>query len=83
MNTAIDEANPSERQDEEALARYIPKEILPLKNPQTNIPRIAKDGTLVRLVEEAVRHIPTNHTLKLGDARSTSVLEGYSFPCDQ
>ncbi len=50
-------------------AEYVPKEILPLANPQTDIPRIAKDERLVRLIDEAIRHIPTCHNLWLGDAR--------------
>ena len=75
MSTAIDETNTVDRLPEETLHRYIPKEALPLKNPQTDIPRIAKDEKLVRLIGEAIRHIPTKHTLRLGDARSTSALK--------
>ena len=74
MNTAMDEPNTVD-QLQETLARYIPREILPLKNPQTDIPRIAKDEKLVRLIEDAVQRIPTEHTLRLGDARSTSALK--------
>jgi DNA modification methylase len=48
---------------------YVPAELLPLANPQTDIPRIAKDDRLVRLIEEAVRRIPARHSLWLGDAR--------------
>ncbi len=50
-------------------SEFVPKEVLPLANPQTDIPRIAKDERLVRLIEEAVRRIPTCHHLWLGDAR--------------
>lgn len=50
-------------------AEFVPKEILPLENPQTDMPRIAKDERLVRLIEEAVQRIPTHHHLWLGDAR--------------
>jgi DNA modification methylase len=53
----------------ESLSAFVPKEVLPLKNPQTDIPRIAKDGRLIRLIEEAVGRIPTEHVLNLGDAR--------------
>lgn len=52
------------------LSRFLPPEVYPLENPQTDIPRIAKDGSLVRLIEEAVRQIPTTHTLNRGDART-------------
>jgi DNA modification methylase len=51
------------------LADFVPKEVLPLENPQTDIPRIAKDVKLVRLIEEAVSRVPTDHLLSLGDAR--------------
>jgi DNA modification methylase len=59
----------------ESLSDFVPKEILPLKNPQTDIPRIAKDVRLVRLIEEAVGRIPTNHFLNLGDARGMSEMK--------
>ncbi|HZT28337.1 MAG TPA: site-specific DNA-methyltransferase [Bryobacteraceae bacterium] len=71
----------STRDDGEALlpavnaAEYVPKEILPLANPQTDIPRIAKDERLVRLIEEAVQRIPTSHQLWLGDARRMESLK--------
>jgi DNA modification methylase len=49
---------------------FVPEGVLPLKNPQTDIPRIAKDEGLLRLIEESVQRIPTRHELRLGDARS-------------
>jgi hypothetical protein len=51
------------------LTAFVPAEVYPLENPQTDIPRIAKDAALIRLIEEAVRRIPTKHVLNLGDAR--------------
>jgi DNA modification methylase len=56
-------------------AEFVPKEILPLANPQTDIPRIAKDQRLVRLIDEAVQRIPTSHHLLLGDARRMESLK--------
>jgi DNA modification methylase len=41
-----------------------------LANPQTAIPAIAKDARLMRLIDNAVRSIPTTHQLFLRDARS-------------
>src|SRR5437868_3526246 len=58
----------------EALHEFVPPEVLPLENPQTDIPRIAKDERLLRLIEEAVRGIPTVHDLYLGDARQMDSL---------
>jgi DNA modification methylase len=60
-------------------AEHVPKEILPLANPQTDIPRIAKDKRLVRLIEEAVHRIPTSHSLLLGDARRMETLKPESI----
>ncbi len=56
------------------LASFVPPGIYPLNDPQTDIPRIAKDKTLIKLIEEAVRHIPTSHTLNLADARAMDQL---------
>ena len=57
------------------LAEYLPSEVLPLKNPQTDLPRIAKDDRLLRLIEDAVSRIPTTHHLRLGDARKMASLQ--------
>jgi DNA modification methylase len=57
------------------LAEFVPPEIYPLDNPQTDIPRIAKDKKLIQLINEAVRTVPTKHALNLGDARSMAELE--------
>jgi len=57
-----------------SLDEFVPSEILPLDNPQTDIPRIAKDERLLRLIEEALHRIPTAHTLCLDDARKMDSL---------
>lgn len=56
------------------VTEYVPKEILPLANAQTDIPRIAKDERIIGLIDEAVRRIPTSHTILLGDARGMEIL---------
>lgn len=56
------------------LSSFVPAEVYPLDNPQTDLPRIAKDPTLIQLIEEAVGRIPTKHMLNLGDARRMSAL---------
>ncbi len=56
------------------LSRYVPKDLLKIENPQTAIPRIAKDLESVRLIEAAVQQVPTVHWLYLGDARNMSSL---------
>jgi DNA modification methylase len=57
---------------------YLPAEVLPLNNPQTDIPRIAKDERLIRLIDEAVQRIPTHHRISLGDARAMDALPAES-----
>jgi DNA modification methylase len=56
------------------LTQFVPPGIFPLRDPQTDIPRIAKDKQLIKLIEESVRKIPTRHRLNLGDAREMSGL---------
>jgi DNA modification methylase len=73
----IPESETKSRNGTADLAQFVPAELLPLKDPQTDIPRIAKDKHLVKLIEESVRRIPTKHRLNLGDARHmTSLPEG-------
>lgn len=56
------------------LASFLPEEVLPLDNPQTDIPRIAKDQRLTKLIGAAIQQIPTVHTITLGDARNMAEL---------
>lgn len=57
------------------LAELLPPAISRLENPQTDIPRIAKDPKLTLLIEGAVRGLPTSHDLYLHDARDMSAVE--------
>ncbi len=54
--------------------RYLPGLVAAVKNPQTDIPRIAKDKKLLKEIEAAVQQIPTAHRLVQGDARNLSFL---------
>src|SRR5579863_4927213 len=74
----IPESETQSRNGTTDLAQFVPAEVLPLKDPQTDIPRIAKDKRLVKLIEESVRRIPTKHRLNLGDARAMTSLPGGS-----
>lgn len=67
MSTASDTASD--------LSALLPKEMFPLRNPQTDLPRIAKDKNLVAIIEAAIRQIPTVQKLRLGDARRMPELE--------
>lgn len=56
------------------LTAFLPARLLPLNNPQTDLPRIAKDEQLTALIDAAVREIPTTHEIVLGDARNMADL---------
>jgi modification methylase len=60
------------------LSRYVPEELAKLDDPQTAIPRIAKDAQSIRLIERAVHQVPTSHSIYRGDARDMSGLEPQS-----
>lgn len=60
------------------LSAYVPGEFLKLGDPQTAIPRIAKDPESIRRIETAVQHVPTSHWLHLGDARGMHSIENES-----
>jgi DNA modification methylase len=60
---------------QEEFWQYVPQEVGELNNPQTAIPRIAKDVDLAKIIDAAVQRIPTVHDLHLGDARRCSTLE--------
>jgi DNA modification methylase len=53
---------------------YLPDWVAALENPQTDIPRVAKDQKLIRQIEAAIREVPTQHTLYQADARNLSFL---------
>ncbi len=77
VNLSLDPLTETEKPDGQpvSLAEFVPAEVYPLDNPQTDIPRIAKDRKLIRLIEEALHRIPTTHTLNLGDAREMAGLK--------
>lgn len=56
------------------LSRYVPEKLAKLDDPQTAIPRIAKDAEAINLIERAIRQIPTSHSICHGDARVMSGL---------
>jgi DNA modification methylase len=60
------------------LSSLIPVQIGPLKNHQTDLPRIARDPALTRLIDEALRQVPTTHSLYRADARELSFLKAGS-----
>src|SRR2546422_8445971 len=65
-------------QESADLSRYVPKELAKFDDPQTAIPRIAKDAQSIRLIERAVHQVPTSHSLYRGDARDMPGLQPQS-----
>lgn len=53
------------------LSEFVPQELREWDDPQTMIPRLAKDEKSVRAIERSVRIIPTRHCLYRADARTT------------
>ncbi len=56
-------------------ARFLPEAVGPIRNSQTDLPRIAKDSRLTAQIEAALKAIPTTHRLYCADARNMSFLE--------
>jgi modification methylase len=60
------------------VASLMPSGVQNISNPQTAIPRIAKDPRLTRELEAALQHVPTRHALYHADARRMRFLESGS-----
>ncbi len=52
-----------------SLEQFVPDDLREIGDPQTALPRIAKDQRLTTLIGSIVPSIPTNHDLYLGDCR--------------
>ncbi len=57
---------------------YLPGVAFNLENPQTDIPRLAKDKKFLKQVEFAVQQLPTRHTLHLADSCNLSFIPDQS-----
>lgn len=55
-------------------ARDFPVDIAQLGNPQTALPRIAKDPPLLARIADHVSHLPTEHSVYRHDARDLSFI---------
>jgi modification methylase len=71
----LETAHPELKCEKVNIEEYLPKQLRNLQNPQTDIPRIAKDPHLLSLIEQAIQHIPTTHSLHNDDSRKMSALE--------
>ena len=57
---------------------FLPDSVVNLENPQTDIPRIAKDRKSVGEIEAAVQQVETEHRLIQSDARRLGFIEDES-----
>lgn len=57
------------------LTAYLPPDVRALINPQTDLPRIARDESMTRRIEGALRDVPTSHLLSQHDARDLHFLK--------
>lgn len=55
--------------EEGNLAQYLPRDMAEFHDPQTAIPALARDPAASSRIEDAVRLVPTKHTLFHGDSR--------------
>lgn len=53
---------------------FLPEAVSILKNPQTDIPRIAKNQSIIAQIEASVQQMPTAHNLYQTDARNLSFI---------
>ena len=56
------------------LEHFVPDALRAIGDPQTALPRIAKDTQLTALIESVVPRVPTTHDLYLGDSRQRLAL---------
>jgi len=62
------------------LASYVPRAIGHIgRDHQTALPRIAKDPQLTRLIDQALRQMPTRHQIYSGDSRQMDFLQPESI----
>jgi len=59
----------------DGLEALVPESLRKLADPQTDIPRIAKDRQLTQQIESALQDVPTRHRLYRHDARDPEFIE--------
>ena len=55
------------------LRAFVPEDLRDLQQPQTALPRIAKDARLLSSIDHAVQSVPTVHDLRHQDARKVQL----------
>lgn len=59
---------------QDILAAHVPQDLEHIADPDTAIPDLAKNAVAMTAIEQAIRQIPTQHDLYLGDARTPPVV---------
>ena len=59
----------TDQAEAKSLERFVPHEVWPLTDHQTDLPRIARDPKLTRAIRARVREVPTSHHLYCRDSR--------------
>src|SRR5258708_932735 len=59
-------------------AQFVPSEVGPIRNHQTDLPRIARDGRATAAIEAVLGQVPTAHHIYNADARDLSFLQDKS-----
>ncbi len=57
------------------LVDFLPESLRSLDNPQTAIPKIAKDARLTAEIDDIVQQMPTHHRLICGDSRESALIK--------
>ncbi len=56
------------------LAEYVPEALRGIENPNNELPKIAKEKGLTRVIQDTLKEIPTNHALLNTDSRDLSFI---------
>ena len=60
------------RSDLPGLERFVPPGLRDLENPQSALPRIAKDKNAIQAIEASIQEVPTTHSLHFGRCSTNS-----------
>jgi DNA modification methylase len=74
----VEQSEHLKRAEEFRAEDWLPAGIGTIQNHQTELPRIAKDKTLVTEIEKRLPSLPTRHDLYKADAREMAFLKGNS-----
>ena len=75
MSSANIDERPIESVPDSCLEKILPDWANCLNNPQTDIPKIAKDKKLVAEIESILQEVPTEHRMVHADSRSMNMVQ--------